>query len=130
MIIPIDKNAIFPYSLKTDVDEPKTIFKLGYLNSQQKAALSIQANKLTKENNEPSLWMFSIIRLGLKGWTNFKLQDGTDYEFKTDELVLPGFGTFTVMSDDCFAAFTLEQIAELSGKLLEINYLSKDEKKS
>jgi hypothetical protein len=129
MIIPINKNAIYNYSLVSDTDENKTIFHLGYLNSTQKAALSIQAKKATKDNDEPSLWWFTILRFALKGWSNFKLPDGTEYLFKTDKLTLSGFGEFTVMSDDCFAAFTLDQVAELASKLYEINYVQADEKK-
>lgn len=129
MILPISNKAVVEYSLHNDTDEPKTIFHLGYLTSTQKAALAIQFKKASKENDEPSLWWFSIIRFGLKGWSNFKRADGTDYLYKTSKTIISGFNEFVTMSDDCFEAFTLDQVAELAGKLMEINYLSEEEKK-
>lgn len=130
MIIPLDKNAIIEYSLVGDEGEFKTIFKLGYLTSRQKAALAIISKKETKETEENSIWWFSIIKFGLKGWSNFKTSDGKEYEYKTDKTVINGFGEFTVMSNDNFEAFTLDQVAEIAAKLYEINYMTDAEKKS
>lgn len=130
MIIPQDKNALYQYSLVGDEGDSKTIFNLGYLNSRQKAALAIQSKKSTKETEENSIWWFDIIRFGLRGWTNFKMINGNDYEFKTDKAVINGFGEFIVMHSDCFEAFTLDQVAEIAAKLYELNYITLDEKKS
>ena len=130
MLVPMDKNALIEYSLVGDEGDNKTIFRLGYLNSRQKAALAIQSKKSTKDTEENSIWWFDIIRFGLRGWTNFKLSNGNEYEFKTDKAIISGFGEFVVMHQDCFEAFTLDQVAELAGKLYELNYIPVMEKKS
>jgi hypothetical protein len=130
MLIPLDKNALVEYSLISDTSDTKTIFKLGYLNSRQKAALTILSKKSTKETDESSMWWFPLCKLGIKGWTNINKADGTPYEFKSEKLVVSGFGEFDAMSDECFEAFTLDIIAELAMKLYEINYIPDTEKKT
>lgn len=130
MIIPLDKNALVEYSLLSDTSDSKTIFKLGYLNSRQKAALTILSKKTTKDTDESSIWWFSIVKLGLKGWTNINRADGTPYEYKSEKLVVSGFGEFDAMSDEHFEIFTLDQVAELAMKLYEINYIPDTEKKT
>lgn len=126
----MDKNALIEYSLIGDEGDSKTVFRLGYLNSRQKAALAIQSKKSTKDTEENSIWWFDIIRFGLRGWANFKLSNGSEYEFKTDKIVINGFGEFTAMHQDCFEAFTLDQVAEIASKLYEMNYMPIAEKKS
>lgn len=130
MLIPIDKQAIVEYSLIADTDENKTIFKLGYLTARQKAALAIHTKKTTQGSEENSLWWFTILKFGLKGWTNFKMKSGEEYPFKTDKIVINGFAEFEVLHDDCFEAFTLDQVAELAVKLYEMNYITDVEKKN
>lgn len=130
MFIPIEKNAVVEYSLHNDTTEPKTIFYLGYLTARQKAALAIESKKITKETEENSMWWFSILKFGLKGWKNVNLLDGKPYEFKKDKEIISGFGEFEVMHEDCFEIFTLDNVAELAAKLYEINYASTEEKKS
>jgi nucleoside 2-deoxyribosyltransferase len=130
MIVPLDKKSVYEYSLVGDEGEFKTIFHLGYLTARQKAAIAIQTKKSTKETSEDSIWWFDIIRHALKGWTNFKIADGTEYEYKTEKINVSGFGEFECMALSCYEAFKLEWIAELAGKLYEINYPSDVEKKT
>lgn len=130
MFLPIEKDAIVEYSLTKDISEPKTIFKLGFLTSRQKAALAIASKKSTKETNEDSIWWFDIIRFGLRGWSNINRADGTEYKFQTTLHTVNGFGSFEVMDETCFEIFQLDDVAELAAKLYEINFMSDNEKKS
>lgn len=130
MFIPLEKNAVVEYSLLSDTSDSKTIFKLGYLNSRQKAALTILSKKATKQTEEDSLWWFPIVKLGVRGWTNINKADGTPYEFKSEKLIVTGFGEFDAMNDECFEAFSLDIVAELAMKLYEINYIPDTEKKT
>ena len=130
MIIPLDKNSVYEYSLEGDNGEFKTVFKLGYLTSRQKAALAIQTKKLSKEIDDNNMWWFDIVRHGLKGWSNFKIDENTEYEYKSEKISISGFGEFETMSVSCFEAFKLEWVAELAAKLYEINYTTDAEKKT
>jgi hypothetical protein len=130
MLVPMDKNSVYEYSLVGDEGEFKTIFHLGYLTARQKAAIAIQTKLTTKLTDENSIWWFDIVRHALKGWSNFKTVDGKEYEYKTEKINVSGFGEFECMSLVCFEAFKLDWIAELAGKLYEINYPSDVEKKT
>ena len=130
MYIPIEKDAIVEYSLLSDTSEPKTVFKLGFLTARQKAALAITSKKETKETEENSIWWFSIIKFGIRGWSNINTADGKPYEFKTQQTSVNGFGSFTTMADECFEIFTLDIVAELAAELYRLNYMNDDEKKS
>lgn len=129
MFLPQESNAVVEYTLSSDTSEPKSTFRLGFLNAKQKAALAIQSKQLATDTKESSSWWFPIIAHSIRGWSNINTADGKPYEFKTQQSIINGFGEFTIMADECFEIFKLEDVFELASEVYRINYMDDSKKK-
>jgi hypothetical protein len=130
MLIPLVKNSTIDYSLQSDTSEPKTIFKLRFLNARQKAIWMVLSTQYINTSKDSRSWWFPMIRIGIAGWSNLKTINGTEFEYKTEKISVPGFGEIDAVSDEVFEAFQIEIIEELARKLFDINNPSVEEKKS
>lgn len=133
MIIPIQPNAKHTYVLNADKELPEdqqTKFYFKYLSGRDKAAIALATKHMNKDNDESSLWMFSILQHSLTGWDNFKLADGTEYKWSSQKCNINGFADYDVMATKCFEVFQLEWVQELSSEAYKMNYMSAEEKKS
>lgn len=140
MIKPIPVGEVMDYTLPKDKDNP-TIWKLATLDSVVKSRLmakmvSVQPDpsnpsviSVTPKSGEDSLRLdFEILRFGLKGFSNFKL-NGKDVPFETEELTLGG-KTYKVVSDKTLGYIPREVIGQLSNKVFGSSEVSEQEEKN
>ena len=109
MISGIDLNAVVPYSLKEDKDNP-TVWKLGCLPSSEMAKIAADASK-----GDYMKQMVDLVKRGVKGWDNFTVK------YEADE---------NGIKQTVFDQIPLNAIIELGSKILEINKLSDEEVKN
>jgi hypothetical protein len=131
MIIPFDVDAIRQFSLKDDT-EPKTVFKLGYLDAQESAWLDAEFSKVEMKGRgdkmEPEIKIdiagkyLEVVRLKLKGADNF----GIDFKF-TDKPY--PFGKRRVLDEKSLNAVK-SCIAELAQEILKESTLSGEQEKN
>lgn len=114
MITGIDLTATVDYVLKDDKDNP-TIWKLGTLTSLEMSEI---AKNSTITDYMPA--MISLVRKGLRGWSNFKIGD-SEVEFKRED----GLVSIALMN-----IIPFQVIIELGVKLLEVNKLTPSEIKN
>lgn len=114
MISGIDLNATVDYVLKDDKENP-TIWKLGALTSSAMLELSS-----TSEGKDYMKQMIKLVRLGLRGWENFKL-NGEDIKFESKEGLIP---------KPLVDMIPINVVIELSTELIKINKLSSKEIKN
>jgi hypothetical protein len=116
MISGIDLAATVDYTLKDDV-EPKTIWKLGIIPSYLMAKVSAEA-----ANNEIET-TFRLLQLCIKGWENFNIP----YETTVEKI----YGReLNVVPIAVLEKLPINVISELSLKVLELNKLTKEERKN
>ena len=72
---------------------------------------------------------FDVVMFGLKGWENFKYEDGKSVEFKTTHTNLAG-KTYLTADPELVAILPTEVIDELAGVIMEINTLKEEERKN
>jgi hypothetical protein len=116
MISGLDLNATVEYTLKSDTDNP-TVWKLGIIPSYLFARISADAP--TKEIQTA----YRVLQIAIKGWENFNVPFTTEKEKLFDREI------------DCVPLSTLERlplnvVTELAGKIMEINGLTAEEKKT
>lgn len=116
MISGIDLLATVSYSCKNDKENP-TIWHLGMIPSYLLARISSDA-----QGNEIEV-TFRLLQIGLKGWDNFKAP------FSTVKEKIYG-REIDVVPMSLLEQIPLQELTELSVKLLEINNLSSDERKN
>jgi len=137
-IVAISPNRVVPYSLITDNGDPKTIFNLGILDSLTRAHLDDQHLEFRKKDTtDPKLEDVAIhdkyvwfVRFGLRGWENFKDDNGVDIPFETEEISIPRLGKRMVVKEDCMKRLELVHIIELGIQILNNNHAQEVEKKS
>ena len=116
MISGIDLSATFDYTLKRDTVNP-TIWKLGVIPSYLMARISSEA----KDNEIETT--FKLLQLSLRGWENFDVP----FEVKKEKI----FGReLEVVPMSLIDRISLNDVAELSTKIMEINNLSGEEIKN
>ena len=113
-IIAINPNRVVPYSLLTDNGDTKTVFHLGVIDSLSRAYLDDQHLELRKKDNDNKLEDIAIhdkyvwfVRFGLRGWENFKDENGADVPFETEEITIPRLGKKTVVKEECMKRLDL-----------------------
>jgi len=134
MLIALDPEEVRPYSLKSDTAEEKTIFSLGTLDAQLRAAVVDGQTTYSLNDRGGSaktdidvsinLRNFDIVRFGLKGWTNFKGKNGVEILFDTERYNVPKVGMRVGVSALCMKRLRLEWINELADQILQDNQLS------
>lgn len=119
MITGIDTGLAQDYISKFDSSEPKTIWKIGVLSAHAFAYVASKIGDSTKSIDG----MIEIVKLGLRGFDNFKDKDGKDVKFSTDNKDIHS-GSCQVVSDNIISLIPVDIIIELGGKILEITKLS------
>lgn len=112
--------------------EGATIFILGSLDVDSRA--QIQDNTVSYEADEsgkmnmrlaPAARMLMAVRLGLRGWRNFKDENGNDILFETVDRVING-KLSKVVSDKALGHLPSSLIIELGNQIIEKNTLNGD----
>lgn len=116
MISGIDLSATVDYQLKSDKENPTT-WKLGILPSYLMAKLSLQAREDEIE------FAYKLLQFTIKGWENF------DVPFSTKKEKVGG-REFDIVPLEILERLPFTAISELSGKVVEINKLTEDERKN
>jgi len=130
MIDPIAVGQTKEHVVKSDKENP-TIWLIGPLDSITKAKIISSFGKIEIKDNQPvyvqgeadlALNNFSIVKYGLKGFKNFKLDD-KEIEFKTEKIKV--FGTeIEAVSDEVLKVIPLFVINELSNVIWGENQVS------
>src|SRR5690348_12318379 len=128
MVVAVNPDFTFDYSLRGDASPEKTTFILGVVDSFARAHID-DTHSLVKQDDGTIESMaiankyIGFVKFGLKGWKNFKDADGKDVEFKTEEVSFP-WGKRTVVSDESIKKLDLSWIIELGLEILVHNKLS------
>lgn len=123
MAIAVDPNRTFDYVLTEDRSLPaeqQTVFKLKVLSARELARLEDSVSVMDKNGNwqvKVGTKVLEILSCGLKGWANFKHQNGN--------LVI-----FSGASEDSFDRLRPEWRRELADAITEQANLSEDEIKN
>lgn len=130
MINPISVGQTIEYSLKNDTENP-TIWIIGPLDSITKGKMVSQYGKIEVKDGKPvyiekdidaAMNNFNIVRYGLKGFKNYKL-NGVDVEFKTKKEKLFDHEV-DVVDDETLKCIPLFAIAELANVIWGENEVS------
>jgi len=113
----INLSEIVDYTLPDDKENP-TVWKLGVIAS------GLLAHAGSQGAEAPVDVMMLMLRIGLKGWTNFG-----DIKFATEKMTLYGM-TFDVVPMALIDRLPLNVIVALSQKVVEINHLTPAERKN
>lgn len=104
-----------------DKDEPKTIWKIGVLDSE--------VFDLLGEDKNPLRLMSDAVRFGLRGFENFK--DGNGNPVKFDTVSRPvGAYNYKVVADHIMKIIPPQVKTELGMEILKISRLNEDEIKN
>ena len=137
-IIAINPNKVVPYSLLSDSGDSKTVFHLGVIDSLTRSYLDDQHLEFRKKDTGDSKLedvaihdkYVQFVRFGLKGWDNFKDENGADVPFETEEVNIPRLGKKTVVKEDCLKRLDLMNIVELGIQILDNNHLKESDRKN
>lgn len=103
-----------------DKDEPKTIWKLGTLDSE--------IFDLLGEDKNPLRLMSDAVRFGLKGFENFSV-DGKPLKFDTISRAIGPYN-YRVVSDNIMKIIPPQVKSELGTEILKMSKLNEDEVKN
>lgn len=120
-LIGIDKDEIFEYVSNFDKNKNNpTIFELGVLDNRTKLNLLKDAVDSKGEVNVNALQSksYEIVKAGLKKIRNL-------YNKKTKQ-----YEDIENITDDVLDRLPMVVITELAGKIIEINFLSREEEKN
>ena len=115
-----------------------TVFILGTLTARMQVHLRDQATKFKPDPDNPDNIIteflpnqsaFDTARFALKGWKNFKDEDGKDVPFATEKKSL-GSREFDVVTEECLDCLHADVIREIAEELNKVNALSEEESKN
>ena len=104
-----------------DKEEPKTIWKIGVLDSE--------IFDLLGEDKNPLRLMSDAVRFGLKGFENFKDENGNIVKFDTISRAV-GQYNYKVVSDSIMKILPPQVKTELGTEILKMSKLNEDEIKN
>ncbi len=122
MIEGIDIKQVVDFTAAEDKENP-TIWKIGVLATDEYIDVTSTSNQ-----QAPLKFIYDIVRLGLKGWVNFKV-NGADFAYKTEEVDFMGKKRM-VVAEHCMKAIPMNIVSELGTKILALNTVGKDEEKN
>ena len=140
MIKALDLNSVIDYVLKTDTEEPKTIWKLGILDTRIRKQLEDVAWEYETDPAQPgsatvkaSFNMgkseMDFVSFGLKGFEGFTKPDGKQVYFKTEERNVNG-KIYHVVAEEILKIIPGDVIKELAEKIKNINNVDEEERKN
>ena len=104
-----------------DKDEPKTIWKLGALDSE--------VFDLLGEDKNPLRLMSDAVRFGLRGFENFKDGNGNEVKFSTVSRAVGPYN-YKVVSDSIMKLLPPQVKTELGTEILKMSKLNEEEVKN
>jgi len=132
MLIALTKNYTKEYILQREVDSKNpTIFILGAVSNEAVARIQDSYTSYTKatgNSEEPFIHLnlkkkdIEFVRIGLRGWINFKDSDGKDIQ---PEFVVE-FGE-NILSKKSISLFPLDIISELADEIHKLNTVTKED---
>lgn len=126
MIPSINLAEAVDYISKFDKEEPKTIWKVGAIDTQVLATLT------TKTGAEPARsleYMIDIVRFGLKNFVNFKDPYGQDIKPDFVSYSLNG-KNYMILADSIVKLIPMSVITELGGEILRLSNISEEQRKN
>ncbi|MEI8350095.1 MAG: hypothetical protein WCI77_08065 [Candidatus Omnitrophota bacterium] len=139
-IVALDINATIDHVSKKDIVGPKTIWKLGIIDTRIRKQLEDIAWEYETDPSQPGTGKvkasFNIgkgeiefVAFGLKGFENFTDKDGTPVEFKTEKRMMAN-KIYYVVSDEVIKVIPGDIITELANRIKEINKVGEEERKN
>lgn len=104
-----------------DNEEPKTIWKLGALDSE--------IFDLLGEDKNPLRLMSDAVRFGLKGFENFKDENGNEMKFNTVSRAVGSYN-YKVVADNIMKILPPQLKSELGVEILKMSKLNEEEIKN
>lgn len=130
MIRFLDTTATIPFSVSSDTEETKTIFRISPLTSQELQVIN-DASTTTESNGvtvnlkvKTSLRNRLIVQLGLRGWEN------AGQEFKSEQRSILGMQKREVITEELLNALPIDYVNELGEKIQEISLSAGIDKKN
>jgi len=131
MIFAVSANQTFEYVPEADAksDNPTT-FTLRTLKARELVAIEDKVTRLSQseDSDEVTISVFSgtqsylALKAGLRGWSNFLLEDGNEAPFKADRSGTPKDATIDYIPTE------LRQ--ELANEILKRSNMTEDERKN
>lgn len=109
------------YVSQYDKEEPKTIWKLGALDSE--------VFDLLGEDKNPMRLIADAVRFGLKGFENFTDGNGKTVRFDTVSRVVGSY-TYKVVADNIMKIIPPQVKAELGNEIMKMSKLNEEEVKN
>lgn len=115
-----------------------TRFKLAFIDSFVTAYLKDKLTSFEADPNDatkvvsvysPNEIHIETVRFGLKGWENFKDEEGNDIEFKTVKRRMGG-RSYDVVSDELLGNLPMSLIEELAVEIRRLNIVTVAEAKN
>ncbi len=140
-LVGLTKAATVKYESQYDPqrgNEGATVFQLGTLDCFVAAYLQDNMAEFTPDLSDASgvrtvtkinQSRIDVVRFGLKGWENFKDQDGNDIAFRTVKKSLMG-REYQVVPDELLAMLDPKVVTELAIKIRRANTVSEEEEKN
>jgi len=139
-ILALDLNEIIDYVSKYDTGDPKTIFKLGVIDTRIRKQLEDIAWEYETDPSQPGSGKakasfnlgkseLEMVAFGLRGIENFTNKNGEPINFKTDRRIIAN-KTYVVASDEVIRLIPGNVISELALKIKEINKVGEEERKN
>lgn len=119
MLITLDPTQVTEFTLSAD-EEPKTIFKIGTLDSAERAYVL----NLFSANKGDAFTFLEIVKLGLRGWDNFGV------EFEKEEADIPRVGKRQVASKRSMDRLTFDYMVEIASEITRRNTISGQARKN
>lgn len=136
----LDLTETIDFTSSFDKDEPKTIWKLGVLDTRIRKQLedisweyeadpTQPANARARASFNLGKSEIEFVIFGLKGFENFAKPDGKPMYYKTEQKVING-KVYHVTADEIIKVIPGDIIHELAEKIKEINSVGDAERKN
>lgn len=136
----IDLLEVVDFTSKFDKDAPKTIWKIGTLDTRIRKMIEDIAWEYEADPTQPGTAKarasfnmgkteLEFVQFGLKGFDNFTKGEGKQVYFKTEPKVVNG-QTYHVVANEIVKIIPGNVIKELADKIREVNDVNEEERKN
>lgn len=140
MIVALDLTTARDYISKYDTGEPKTVFKIGVIDSITRAKIEDDEFEFSVNRQDPSSGSgmrisrrqlnIQVVRYGLRGWENVKDLQGNVVLFQTATEQAPDGSSRRVAADASLNVLPPLLLAELATVITSSNMLSEQDSKN
>lgn len=115
--------------------EGATVWQIGVLDSDIRAVITdkamvleqhVDGNRILSQAGTRNLM---AVRFGLRGWENFKHEDGSDIAYETEERMISG-KIYTALTDKCLESIPGYLVTELGQEIIARNMLDAETRKN